>query len=77
VRDAPEAAIPGTASTTELFSGLWRGDPADSADATAVAGVTVLGWLIFGAFMAEATGADADAVRRRVADQVSGLFAQR
>ena len=25
VLDSPEAALPGTASTTELFSGLWRG----------------------------------------------------
>jgi TetR/AcrR family transcriptional regulator, repressor for neighboring sulfatase len=74
VLDAPEAAIPGTASTTELFSGLWRGGDASSADATAVAGATVLGWLIFGEFMVEATGADADAVRRGVAEQVSALF---
>ena len=26
VLDSPEAALPGTASTTELFSGLWRND---------------------------------------------------
>jgi AcrR family transcriptional regulator len=74
VLDAPEAAVPGTASTTELFSGLWRGGDAADADATAVAGATVLGWLIFGEFMVETTGADADAVRRRVAEQVSALF---
>ncbi|HET9422418.1 MAG TPA: TetR/AcrR family transcriptional regulator [Nocardioides sp.] len=74
VLDAPEAATPGTASTTELFSGLWRGGDAGSADATAVAASTVLGWLLFGEFLAETTGADPDAVRRRVADQVSALF---
>jgi AcrR family transcriptional regulator len=77
VLDAPEAAVPGTASTTELFSGLWAGGDPDSADATAVAGATVLGWLIFGEFIVEATGADVDAVRRRVADQVSATFGQR
>jgi len=76
VLDAPEAAVPGTASTTELFSGLWSGGGEGGADATAVAGATVLGWLIFGDFMAEATGADADAVRRQVAEQVSSLFGQ-
>jgi AcrR family transcriptional regulator len=76
VLDAPEAAVPGTASTTELFSGLWSGGGEGDADATAVAGATVLGWLIFGEFMAEATGADADAVRRQVAEQVSSLFGQ-
>ncbi len=76
VLDAPEAAIPGTASTTELFSGLWRGGDPGSADATAVAGATVLGWLIFGEFMVEATDADPDAVRRRVADEVAALFGQ-
>src|SRR5688572_23876600 len=27
VLDSPEAALPGTALTTELFSGLWRGGP--------------------------------------------------
>jgi TetR/AcrR family transcriptional regulator, repressor for neighboring sulfatase len=71
---APETAVPGTASTTELFSGLWRGRDAADADATAVAGAMVLGWLIFGEFMVETTGADAQAVRRRVAEQVSALF---
>lgn len=76
VLDAPEAAVPGTASTTELFSGLWRGGDPASADATAAAGATVLGWLIFGGFMVETTEADADAVRRRVADQVSALLGQ-
>lgn len=74
VLDAPEAATPGTASTTELFSGLWRGGDAGSADATAAAASMVLGWLLFGEFLAETTGADPDAVRRRVADQVSALF---
>jgi len=74
VLDAPEAAVPGTSSTTELFSGLWRGADAAGADATAVAGASVLGWLIFGEFMVEATGADPDAVRRRVAGQVAALL---
>lgn len=75
VLDAPEAAVPGTAGTTDLFAGLWRGgEPAD-ADASAVAGLTVLGWLIFGEFMADTTGADPDEVRRRVAGQVAALFA--
>jgi AcrR family transcriptional regulator len=81
VLDSPEAAIPGTASTTELFSGLWRGadsdadSDADRAVPTAVAGMTVLGWLIFGRFMSEATGADPDEARRAVADQVAALIA--
>lgn len=75
---SPEAAIPGTASTTELFSGLWR-DADSSSDSdqlvpSAVAGITVLGWLIFGPFMSEATGADPDEARRAVADQVAALL---
>ncbi len=82
VLDNPEAAIPGTSSTTDLFSGLWR-DPGVDADAeaetdravpTAVAGMTVLGWLIFGRFMTDTTGADAEAVKRAVADQVWALI---
>jgi AcrR family transcriptional regulator len=73
VLDSPEAALPGTASTTELFSGLWRDDDADRAVATSVAGLTVLGWLIFGRFMADSTGADDGDVRRAVADQVAAL----
>lgn len=74
VLDSPEAAIPGTASTTELFSGLWRDADTDRAVPTSVAGMTVLGWLIFGRFMCEATGADPDEARRTVADQVSRLI---
>ncbi len=73
VLDSPEAAIPGTASTTELFAGLWQGGDADEAVSTSVAGMTVLGWLIFGRFMTESTGADPEAVRRAVAHQVSTL----
>ncbi len=78
VLDNPEAAIPGTSSTTDLFSGLWR-DPSPDADTdravpTAVAGMTVLGWLIFGRFMTDTTGADAEAVKRAVADQVWALI---
>jgi len=74
VLDSPEAALPGTASTTELFSGLWRDADPDRAVDTAVAGATVLGWLIFGAFMAESTGADPGALRAAVAAEVSALF---
>lgn len=74
VLDSPEAALPGTASTTELFSGLWRDDDAEHATATSVAGLTVLGWLIFGEFMSQATGADAADVRRAVAEQVAALI---
>ena len=77
VLDSPEAALPGTASTTELFSGLWRESDPESAVTTAVAGSSVLGWLIFGAFMSEATGADPEDVRRAVAGQVSGLLSTR
>lgn len=75
VLDSPEAAIPGTASTTELFSGLWRDADAEQAVPTSVAGMTVLGWLIFGRFMCEATGADPEETRRAVAEQVSTLIA--
>jgi TetR/AcrR family transcriptional regulator, repressor for neighboring sulfatase len=78
VLDSPEAALPGTASTTELFSGLWRDRDAegdtDRAVPTSVAGMTVLGWLIFGRFMTDATGADAEEARRAVADQVAALI---
>lgn len=74
VLDSPEAALPGTASTTELFSGLWRDSDADSSVSTAVAGSAVLGWLIFGSFMSDATGADPEDVRRAVAEQVSALL---
>ncbi|AXT84328.1 hypothetical protein C6I20_03365 [Aeromicrobium sp. A1-2] len=72
---SPEAALPGTASTTELFSGLWRGGDVDRAASTSVAGMTVLGWLIFGTFMTDATGADPEEVRRAVAEQVAALIA--
>lgn len=75
VLDSPEAALPGTASTTELFSGLWAGDDSDRAVQTSVAGLSVLGWLIFGRFMSDATGADHEDVRRAVAEQVAALIA--
>ena len=75
VLDSPEAALPGTASTTELFAGLWRGADGDSAVQTSVAGATVLGWLIFGRFMSDSTSADPDDVRTAIAEQVSSLFA--
>ena len=78
VLDSPEAALPGTASTTELFSGLWRGnaieEEKDRAVPTSVAGMTVLGWLIFGKFMTDATGADVEDARRAVAEQVAALI---
>jgi AcrR family transcriptional regulator len=75
VLDEPDAAVPGTSRTTDMFAGLWRGGEPGSADATAVAGVTVLGWLIFGDFMVNATDADSDAVRRLVVEQVCELVA--
>lgn len=74
VLDSPEAALPGTASTTEHFSGLWRGSD-DDAVPVSVAGMTVLGWLIFGRFMTDATGADPEATRQAVAQQVAALIA--
>ena len=78
VLESPDVAVPGTASTTELFASLWRGaDPAgtsaERAADSAVAGATALGWLIFGDFITEATGADPGAVRRGVAEQVARL----
>jgi AcrR family transcriptional regulator len=79
VLDSPEAALPGTASTTELFSGLWRDgstDDPDRAVSTSVAAMTVLGWLIFGSFMTESTGADPERARRAVAEQVAALIAE-
>lgn len=75
VLDSPEAAVPGTASTTELFSGLWRDSDPDHAVQTSVAGASVLGWLIFGKFMSDATGADPEDVRRAIAQHVSELIA--
>ena len=77
VLDSPEAALPGTASTTELFSGLWREGDDDRAVPTSVAGMTVLGWLIFGQFMTDATGADPEETRRAVAEQVAALITVR
>lgn len=71
---APEAALPGTASTTELFSNLWREGAGDRAVPSSVAGMTVLGWLIFGGFMADSTGANVEDVRREVAAQVAALI---
>jgi hypothetical protein len=80
VLDSPEAALPGTASTTELFSGLWHGSGThedDDAVPVAVAGMTVLGWLIFGRFMTDATGAEIEESRRAVAEQVAALISNR
>ena len=73
VLEAPDVAVPGTAVTTELFASLWRGlDPSRAASTTVAAG-TVLGWIIFGSFMTETTGADPDEVRRIAAEQVARL----
>lgn len=76
VLEAPDAAAPGTAATTAPFRRLWESgtehDP-ERAAASALAGATTLGWLIFGAFMCEATGADADDVRRLVGEQLARL----
>ena len=77
ILDSPEAALPGTASTTELFSGLWRDADGERAVPTSVAGMTVLGWLIFGQFMTDATGADPEETRQAVADQVAALISGR
>lgn len=74
VLQAPEVAVPGTASTTELFAGLWRGQDPDRAASSAVAGMTALGWLLFGEYLVDATGADPADVRRLVAEQVAGAF---
>jgi AcrR family transcriptional regulator len=74
VLDSPEAALPGTAATTELFAGLWREGDVERAVPTSVAGLTVLGWLIFGRFMSDATDADPEDVRRAVAEQVAALI---
>lgn len=73
VLDEPTAAVPGTTRTTAMFSALWRGGDPDASGATAVAGITVLGWLIFGDFMIDATDADAEHVREMVVDLVSQL----
>lgn len=77
VLDSPEAALPGTALTTELFSGLWRDADDERSVPTSVAGMTVLGWLIFGQFMTDATGADPGETRRAVAEQVAALISGR
>lgn len=74
VLDSPEAAVPGTASTTELFSSLWRNNDPGNAVHTSVAGLSVLGWLIFGEFMTDATGADPGDVRAAIASQVAELI---
>jgi len=76
VLDSPQAAVPGTAATTELFSGLWSGGDPERAVSTSVAAVTTLGWLVFGRFVTDAIGGDADAVRRVVAEQISALASE-
>lgn len=78
VLSAPGAAVPGTAATTAVFGGLWAGAAASApAEDAALAGAAVLGWLVFGDFMAEAVGAEQDGVRRRLAAVVAGLAAPR
>lgn len=74
VLESPEVAVPGTDATTELFRALWRSADPTMATRSAVAGATGLGWLVFGAFMAEATGADPDDVRRLAAEQIAALM---
>lgn len=77
VLEAPDAATPGTAATTAPFRRLWESTDEhqpDRAAASALAGATTLGWLIFGAFMCEVTGADAEAVRRLAGAQLAGLL---
>ncbi|CAB4689778.1 unannotated protein [freshwater metagenome] len=76
VVETPEVAVPGTAPTTELFAGLWADRESERAGDTALAGLTVLGWLIFGDYMADTTGADPADLRRLVAEQVSALVGQ-
>ena len=73
VRDAPAGGGRGPAATTELFRALWRDTEPELATTSAVAGATALGWLIFGTFMSEATGADPDDVRREAAAQIARL----
>lgn len=68
----PDVAVAGSRSTTDLFSGLWRESAGRSA-ASAATGAAVLGWLIFGDFMAEVTGADPDEVRDVLAAVVADL----
>lgn len=75
VLDEPDAAVPGTARTTDMFSDLWRGGDPSNANATAVAGMTVLGWLIFGDFMVRATDGNAESARQLVVEQVCELVA--
>lgn len=75
VLDSPEAVVPGTAATTELFAGLWGRRGADDGVQWSVAGVSVLGWLIFGKFITDANGTDPEDVRRAVAAQVAALIA--
>jgi AcrR family transcriptional regulator len=75
VLDHPDVAVAGTRSTTDLFSGLWRERAGGSAP-SAAAGAAVLGWLVFGDFMAEVTGAGVEDVRAEVADVVADLVAR-
>ncbi len=76
VLDDPAVTVPGTRPTTDLFAALWRegaGGPGGAVP-SATAGVTVLGWLLFGQFMSEVTGADPEAVQAEVAEIVAGLL---
>lgn len=74
VVEDPEVAVAGTDATTSLFREFWRPDGPSTAPAAALAGLTGLGYLVFGEFMAEATGADLDDVRRLAAEQIAGLM---
>ena len=79
VLDSPEAALARhRVDDRALLRPLARQRPegdADQAVPTSVAGMTVLGWLIFGRFMTDATGADPEETRRAVAEQVAALIA--
>lgn len=76
VLDDPSVTVPGTQPTTDLFAALWRegADRPGGAVPSATAGVTVLGWLLFGQFMSEVTGADPADVQAEVAELVAGLL---
>jgi AcrR family transcriptional regulator len=74
VVETPEVAVDGTDATTALFREMWRAGGSTDPARSALAGATALGYLVFGAFMTEATEADPDDVRRLAAAQVATLM---
>jgi AcrR family transcriptional regulator len=74
VVETPEVAVAGTDATTALFREMWRAGGSTDPARSALAGASALGYLVFGAFMSETTGADPDDVRRLAAGQVAGLM---